>query len=65
MLFEVAILSVPTKKELDDGKKEELLFGPKAILAKNEQTAVFNIMRDPANAELDLDKVAVLIRPFA
>lgn len=65
MLFEVAIISVPTKKEIEDGKKEELLFGPSPVLAKDAQTAVYNILRNPANAEMDLDKVSILVRPFA
>jgi len=38
-LFEVAILEKPTKNEAEDGKSERLAFGPKAVIARDAQSA--------------------------
>ena len=34
-LFEVAILEKPTKNEAEDGKGDKLVFGPKAVVARD------------------------------
>jgi hypothetical protein len=62
-LFEIAIIKKPTKKELDEGTgQEELLFGPKTVLAKDEQAAG---MMAVMGQNVDLNRSQVLIRPFA
>lgn len=38
-LFEVAIVKKPSKKEIEEGITEQLVFGPKAIIAKDHQGA--------------------------
>lgn len=34
MLYEIAILEKPTKKETEEGAMEKLVFGPKAIVTR-------------------------------
>lgn len=63
-LFEVAILEKPTKKELDKGGQEKLVFGPKAVVARDQQEAVVAAVTG-ANLQLDASRMEVLIRPFA
>lgn len=66
MLFEVAILSKPTKKELEDGITEKLLFGPKAVTARDAQSAgIAAVMGADKPADLDMNRAEVLVRPFA
>lgn len=65
-LFEVAIVQRPTKKEAEDGGIEKLLFGPKAVVAKNEQAAAIGaVMGGELGADADLTRIDVLIRPFS
>lgn len=66
-LFEVAILKVPTEKEEEDGKKEELVFNPKFVVAATGQSAAQNIfIKEAASlADYDVDTLEVLVRPFA
>jgi len=67
-LFEVAILEMPTKKEIEDGTGiEKLVFGPKFVVAKDAQSAAIKaIMEDVSKAQdIDKNKMQVLVRPFA
>lgn len=66
-LFEVAITIQPTKKEQDEGTgKEQLVFGPKAVIAKNQESAaIAAIMGDAKALEVDMSRATVLVRPFA
>jgi len=66
-LFEVAILENPTKKEREDGKAEKLVFGPKAIVANDEQSAgIVAVMNGkPDGLDVDQSRMVVLVRPFA
>lgn len=64
-LYEVAIIEKPTKKESEDGKgKEKLVYGPKAILARDPQTAGMSAVM-VEGLKIDLDRSEVLVRPFA
>src|SRR5262245_5840994 len=45
-LFEVAILQKPTKKEAEDGACEKLVFGPKAVVANDDQSAAIAAVMD-------------------
>lgn len=68
MLFEVAILETPTKKELEDGKSERLVFGPIPVVAKDSQSAGIAAVLDGNNGEkieVDRNRMTVLVRPFA
>ena len=66
-LFEVAIVQQPTKKETEEGTGvEKLLFGPKAVLARDGQTAAIAAVTGPdAPKDLDMTRAQVLVRPFA
>jgi hypothetical protein len=64
-LFEVAIIEEPTKKEAEDGATEKLVFGPKAIMARDQQSAGIAAVLDTKNAlSINKDKMKVLVRPF-
>lgn len=69
MLFEVAILEKPTKKEIEEeGKTERLVFGPKAVVANDSQSAAISAVLDGNNGEkleIDRSRMTVLVRPFA
>lgn len=68
MLFEVAILETLTKKEQEDGKAERLVFGPKAVVANDGQSAAIAAVLDGDNGtkiEVDRARMKVLVRPFA
>ena len=65
-LFEVAILSKPTKKEAEDGATEKLVFGPKAVCARdNQSAAIAAVTGDDKPENLDMARCEVLVRPFA
>lgn len=66
-LFEVAIIQKMTKKEAEDGTGgEKLLFGPKAVLARDAQTAAITaVTGKDAPQDLDMSRAEVLVRPFA
>lgn len=65
-LFEVAIIEKPTKKEREDGKSERLVFGPKAVVANDGQSAaIAAVLGEGAPPALDMSKAEVLVRPFA
>ena len=65
MLFEVAILEHPTKKEIEDeGKSERLVFGPKAVIGRDAQSAAIAAVMDGEIKDLDRSRMEVLVRPF-
>lgn len=65
-LFEIAILQKPTKKEAEEGATEKLIFGPKSVIARDEQAAGFAaLMGAEVPRDLDMNRAEVLIRPFA
>lgn len=64
-LFEVAILEKPTKKETEDGKGERLVFGPKAVVANDGQSAAIAAVLDGGDIKVDRSRMEVLVRPFA
>lgn len=64
-LFEVAILERPTKKEAEDGASEKLVFGPKAVVAADAQSAAITAVMDGEKPVVDRARMQVLVRPFA
>jgi hypothetical protein len=69
-LFEVAILETPTKKEHEEGKAERLVFGPKAVVARDGQSAgIAAVLEHAKNGgggiEADHSRMSVVVRPFA
>jgi hypothetical protein len=65
-LFEVAILQkTPKKKDDESSGKEVLVYGPKAVVARDAQAAGFSaLMGADAPKDLDMDHAQVIIRPF-
>jgi hypothetical protein len=67
-LFEVAIIEVPTKKEIEEGTGEEkLVFGPKSVIASDAQSAAIKSVMDNGSeaAKINRSRMQVLVRPFA
>ena len=65
MLFEVAILENPTKKEAEEGGVEKLVLAPKTVLAKDSQTAAIKATQGTDLGTVDFNRMVVLVRPFA
>jgi len=67
-LYEVAILEQPTKNEREDGASERLIFGPAAVVAKDEQGAAISAVLDRQDSEhsleVDRSRMTILVRPF-
>jgi hypothetical protein len=64
-LFEVAIIRKPTKKEIDEGtREEELILGPVAVMARNTNAAVIAAIAKGAPGELDPNRCEVIVRSF-
>lgn len=65
-LFEVAILETPTKKDAEEGKTERLVFGPKAVVARDSQSAAIAAVMDGGmDATVDRTRMNVIVRPFS
>lgn len=64
-LFEVAILEMPTKNEIEDGKGERLVLAPKAVIAKDGQSAAIAAVLDAGSVDCDRQRMQVIVRPFA
>jgi len=63
MVYLVCAVKVPTGKEQEEGKVEELIGELKAIVAKNEQMAGIKYIQEHLpNAKLD--NVEVIVGPF-
>ena len=66
MLYEIAILEKPTKKEIEEnGAVEKLVFGPKAVVANDPQSAAISAVLDGGEIKVDRARMVVLVRPFA
>lgn len=65
-LFEVAIIQTPTKKEAEEGVPEKLVFGPKPVVARdNQSAAIAAVMDGGVDKDTDRTRMQVLVRPFA
>lgn len=63
--FEYLIIWHPTPDQAKEGKKSEIIAGPKLILAKSLEAASMAAAMDiPANKKEELDQIQVPIRPF-
>lgn len=63
-VFEVVIVQKPTKKDAEDGAIETLLLGPKAVVAKDEQSAAIGAAMSMPKDGVDLTRIDVKVRPF-
>jgi hypothetical protein len=65
-LFEVALVQKPTKKEAEEGAQETLILPPMAIIARDDRAAGFQaVITHKDKLAVDLQRVEVLVRPFA
>lgn len=65
-LFEVAILENPTKKAAEDGIGQKLIMPPRAVIARDIQSAAINAVLDGGvDSSIDRSRLEVLVRPFA
>ncbi len=68
-LFEVAILEKPTKKEIEEGSKQEKLLFFRRVTAPNDRSASINAVRSKeaidALEKIADDRMEVIVRPFA
>ena len=66
MLYEVALVKKPTKKELEEGTGQEvLILSPTPVIANDPQgAAVQCVIANKAKIPEDLTRVEVLVRPF-
>lgn len=62
-LFEVAVVEHPTKKEREEGAPDKLIYGPKAVIAKDAQSAAIAAVMGQ-DLKMDPERIEVLIRPF-
>jgi len=65
MLYEVAVLEIPTAEEKKQGESEKLVFGPVAVVAKDDRTAAIKAVMGNPTGDINQDKMQVLVRPFA
>ena len=61
-LFEVVIIRVPTRKEAEEGKLEDLVWVPETIIARDEHGAAFKAAKQSETT--DETRLEVLVRPF-
>ena len=59
-LFEVAVLSKPSKNEVDAGAEAKLLLGPVAVAAGDERAAIVAATKGVSLG----GQIEVLVRPF-
>jgi len=60
-LFEVAILENPTKKAAEEGANQKLVFGPKAVVARDQQAAAINaVLGAELSKDVDRSRLEVL-----
>lgn len=65
MLYEVAIIEHPTKKQAEKGKGAELVFGIEAVVANTDKTAAVIASQKADLKNRDANRLEVLVRPFA
>lgn len=65
MLFLVALVQKPTKKEEEDGKQETLILAPTAVIARDDKSAAVQaVAQNKDKISGDLSNVEVIVRPF-
>lgn len=65
MLYEVALIERPTKKEQEEGKAERLILPPVPVIAPDDRSAgVQAVLAQREKIVGDLSRVEVLVRPF-
>jgi len=63
MLFEVAVIEVPSVHEQEAGIQEKLVLGPVAVVAKDKDGAIAAALLNK-QVQWEPAKAQVLVRPF-
>ena len=66
MLYWVAAVEEPTKKQKDDEDKQEVVvLQPKIVAAKDDKMAAIKVIRESVELkDKNLDRIQVVVRPF-
>lgn len=65
MLYLVAIIQRPTKKQEEDGQQEQLILAPVPVIARDDKAAAIKAVTEQRNnITADLSNVDVIVRPF-
>lgn len=65
MLYLVALIQKPTKKQEEDGQQETLILAPTAIIARDDKSAAVQaVATNKDKITADLSNVEVIVRPF-
>ena len=66
MLYEVAMIEQPTKKDKEEGASEKLILKPTAVIANDDkQAAIAAVMQHKDEiGTLDMSRLQVIVRPF-
>lgn len=65
MLYLVALVRKPTKKEEEDGKQEVLILPPTAVISRDDKSAAVQaVAANKGKIDTDLSNVEVMVRPF-
>lgn len=65
MLYLVALIQKPSKKEQEDGKQETLILAPTPVIARDDKSAAVQaVAANKDKITADLSDVEVLVRPF-
>lgn len=67
-LYEVAILELPTKKDLEEGTgRTRLVLAPRPVIAEDQQAAaVLAVIESPGELNgIAKERMQILVRPFA
>ena len=65
-VVEVIVVQEPTKAEAEQGVEEQIVYGPKTVLAPSTEAASFKAIAKivAENPNFPVDQARVLVRPF-
>lgn len=65
MLYEVAIIEIPTEEDAKKGATEKLILAPVPIVAKDPSGAAIQVaLQNKDKITCDFSRAEVLVRPF-
>ena len=66
MLYWVAAILEPTKKDRDElSKEEELVLQPKIVVAKDDKAAAIKVVMEADELKgKDMNRISIVVRPF-
>ena len=65
MLYLVALIQKPTKKQEENGQQEKLILAPTPVIARDDKSAAVQaVSSNKDKIEGDLSNVEVIVRPF-